>query len=534
MTDGFAKNAIVHQSKDQAAPSSQLDTWREKFAGAPPLLELPTDHPRPAVQSLRGAVYRFTLPQRLKAQLERVANQSATTLSVVLQAAFAILLYRYSSQEDILVGLPLANHDQSTVEPESRTFAAGLVLRANLANNPSFTAFLAQVQRNGLEAAQYSDLPFEQLVASLDPAQTRSYHPLFQVAFQWQQYPHDDLPKDLPKPAEPQVSPDALEQRATPFDLTISLHADEQTIQGEWVYSTDLFAAATIQRMTGHWQTLLESIVADPEQRIGTLPLLTVAERHQVLVTWNNTQSDYPRDKAIHQLFEEQVERTPNAIAVVFADQTLTYAELNRRANQLAHYLRSLGVGKQEASGSGAETLVGLALERSLEMLVGLLGILKAGGAYVPLDVAYPAERLAFMFEDSAISILLTQAKLSAAFPAHLTALCLDTAAEMLTTYPVENPHSAVYAEDLAYIMYTSGSTGRPKGVCITQRNVVRLVQNTNFVQLGPQEVFLQLAPISFDASTLEIWGALLNGGRLVVMPPQQPSRHLDSPVATK
>src|SRR3569832_2238691 len=262
---------------------------------------------------------------------------------------------------------------------------------------------------------------------------------------------------------------------------------------------------------------MLEGIVDNPEARLDQLQQLTPAERHQLLVERNNTQTDYPFDQCIHQLFEAQVEQTPDAVAVVFEDQQLTYQQLNRRANQLAHHLRSLGVG--------ADVLVGICVERSLEMGVGVLGILLAGGAYVPLDPAYPAERLTFMLEDTQVSVLLTQQQLVEKLPSHQAqVVCLDSDWQTMAQHSENNPESYVRPDHLAYVMYTSGSTGRPKGVSVIHQGVVRLVKQTNYASFSNQEVFLQLAPISFDASTFEIWGSLLNGARLVVMPPQTPS----------
>jgi len=267
----------------------------------------------------------------------------------------------------------------------------------------------------------------------------------------------------------------------------------------------------------GHFQTLLESIVANPQQRLSDLPLLTAAEQHQLLVEWNNTRTNYPSNTCIHQLFEFQAEQTPNAVAAVFGSEQLTYRELNHRANQLAHHLQGLGVG--------SETCVGICVERSLDILVGLLGILKAGAAYLPLDPAYPQERLTFMLEDAQVPVLLTQQRQVEKLPSHRAkVVCLDTDWDAINRESQENPISSVTADNLAYVMYTSGSTGRPKGVSVIHRGVVRLVKEANYANLSAEEVFLQLAPISFDASTLEIWGSLLNGARLVIFPPHTPS----------
>ena len=283
------------------------------------------------------------------------------------------------------------------------------------------------------------------------------------------------------------------------------------------VFNTDLFDRDTIERFGTHFQKVLTEVVRDPDQRISDVQILTDTERQQMLFDWNDTSSKYPRDRCVHQLFEQQVEHSPDAVAVVYGDEQLTYRQLNARANQLAHYLKSFGVGP--------EVLVGICLERSLEMIIAVLGILKAGGAYVPLDPEYPQERLAFMLADTQTPVLLTQQKLLSGIPetaAHV--VCLDSHWEAIGKESHENPISDAVAENLVYVMYTSGSTGRPKGVCVTHRNVVRLVKETNYASLGAKEVFLQFAPISFDASTLELWGPLLNGGRLVVFPQALPS----------
>ena len=288
-------------------------------------------------------------------------------------------------------------------------------------------------------------------------------------------------------------------------------------LRGSLQYNTDLFDDTSISRMSGHLQTLLKSLVADPEQRISELPILTDAEKRQLLVEWNDTKKDYPQDKCIHQLFEEQAERTPDAVAVVFEDQQLTYRELNSRANRLAHYLQKHGVG--------AESLVGICADRSLEMVVGLLGILKAGGAYVPLDPEYPKERLAFMLEDTRAPVLLTQQRLVDGLRAHnADVVCLDRDWEEVAAESDKNPISGTAADGLAYVVYTSGSTGRPKGVEVRHQAVLRLLIGIDYVRLDANQTFLQLAPTSFDASTFEIRGALLHGARCVLFPGKVPS----------
>jgi aspartate racemase len=433
-----------------------------------------------------------------------------------------------------LVGLPTAGRSRPEFAQVIGYFTAPVVLRTAISDSLTFAQVLAQVRSRLLAAFDHQDYPFPLLVEAINPVRDPGRAPLYQADFVLQK-PHRAQELVLAA-GKIEYAGLTLEKILLPvfegqLDLSLEMIELPAGLYGEFKARSDLFVPATIERMIGHFQELLKGIVDNPEQPIRSLPLLTAAERQQILVEWNNTQTDYPKDKCIYQLFEEQATRTPDAVAVVAAmknttyetpahkqagQQALTYRELNERTNQLAHYLQSLGVGP--------ETLVGICVERSIEMVVGLLGILKAGGAYVPLDPTYPAERLAFMLADTRTALVLTEARLQLDLPGTVRTLCLDTEWERVVGYPMGKPTSNVNAENLAYIMYTSGSTGQPKGICTTQRNVVRLVQNTNFAQLSDNEVFLQLAPITFDAATFEIWGALLNGGRLVIMPPGQPS----------
>jgi len=493
---------------------TQLDYWKEQLKNAPDLLELPTDRPRPAVLTFRGGYYHAVLPQELSAEFTALSKRAGVTMFMTLCAAFVTLLYRYSGQDDIVVGTPVAGRNRQEIEGLIGFFVNTLVLRTDLSDNPTFEQLLNRVREVALQAYAHQDLPFEQLVEALQPTRDLSYTPLFQVMFALDDalVPSVELP-DLT------VSSYPVEIGTAKFDLTLSMQNTVDGLVGVWEYNTDLFDEATIARMVGHFQTLVEAIVANPIQPISELPLLTEAERQQLLIEWNNTFAEYPQDKCIHQLFEEQVERTPEAVAVVFEGEQLTYRELNARGNQLAHYLRSLSVGP--------EVLVGICVERSLEMVVGLLGILKAGGAYVPLDPAYPSERLAFMLEDNAVPVLLTQEKLVEKLPQHSArVICLDADWEEIHQHSNITIANQVTPKSLAYVMYTSGSTGQPKGVSVIHRGVVRLVKENNYANFSPEEVFLQLAPICFDASTFEIWGSLLNGARLVVMPPHTPSMH--------
>jgi len=481
----------------------QLTYWKQQLADLP-TLQLPTDHPRPAVQTYRGARYCLALPKTLTESLKVLSQQEGVTLFMTLLAAFKTLLYRYSGQYDIPVGTVTSGRNHTELENIMGMFVNTLVLRTDLSDNPNFKQLLQQVQKVTLAAYAHEDLPFEVLVKELLPERHLSANPLFQVAFVFQ----------------PQVSmidlgwlPNQLDVHTgtAKFDLTMDLEESSEGIIGRIEYNTDLFDEATIIRMVAHYQTLLEGIVAAPEQSISQLPLLTTNEQQHFL-DWNKS----PLERCVHQLFEDQVARSPNAVAVVFEGQKLTYQELNHRANQLAHYLIKLGVK--------SETLVGVCVERSLDMIVGILGILKAGGAYVPLEPTYPEERLALMLKDAKIEILLTQQHLQKTLLGQAEQICLYNDWETIAKESKETPRNGTTPDNLVYVMYTSGSTGTPKGVSVVHAGVTRLVKNTNYVHLTSEDVFLQLAPIAFDASTFEIWGALLNGGRLVVMPPHTPS----------
>jgi aspartate racemase len=491
---------------------SQRDYWKQQLNGSLPILQLPTNYPRPPVQTYQGGYQSLELPKNLTQALKDLSQQERGTLFMTLLAAFQTLLYRYTGQEDIIVGTPIAGRNQVEAEGLIGFFVNTLALRTYLSGNPSFQELLGRVREVALGAYAHQDLPFEKLVEELQPGRDRSRTPLFQVMFVLQNTPTSAL--ELPGLTVNSLN---LDSGTAKFDLTLFIMETAQGLRASLEYNTDLFNAATITRMLGNFQTLLEGIVANPQQRLSDLPLLTAAEKHQLLVEWNNTQTDYPSNTCIHQLFEAQAEQTPNAVAAVFGSEQLTYRELNHRANQLAHYLQGLGVGP--------ETCVGICVERSLDILVGLLGILKAGAAYLPLNPAYPQERLTFMLEDAQVPVLLTQQPQVEKLPAHRAkVVCLDTDWDAINRESQENPISSVTADNLAYVMYTSGSTGRPKGVSVIHRGVVRLVKGANYANLAAEEVFLQLAPISFDASTLEIWGSLLNGARLVIFSPHTPS----------
>lgn len=490
----------------------QLAYWQQELSGEIQPLNLPVDFPRPAIATHEGRAVSFTIDRDLYLRFKQLCESQGATLFMGLLTVLKVLLMRYSGQNDILVGTPIANRNRQEIEYLIGFFVNTLVIRTDLRGNPSFATLLERIKEKTLQAYTHQDLPFEKLVETLQPERNLSHSPLFEVMFVLQNAPMGNL-----KLPNLEFTPLELEQVTAKFDLTLSITETETSLQGLWEYKTDLFKETTIARMIGHFQTLLSGAIDTPELGIYQLPLLTSLERHQLLVEWNQTHVEYPRNKCIHQLFEQQVEKTPDAIALVFEKEQLTYYELNQRANQLAHHLQSLGVG--------SEVLVGIYVERSIEIVVGLLGILKAGGAYVPLDPNYPQERLNFMLEDTQIQVLLTQQQLVESLPKHQGRIvCLDTDWEAITPHSEQNPNSRLTPENLAYVMYTSGSTGRPKGVSVIHRGVVRLVKGSHYANLSAEEVFLQLAPISFDASTFEIWGCLLNGARLVIMPAHTPS----------
>jgi amino acid adenylation domain-containing protein/non-ribosomal peptide synthase protein (TIGR01720 family) len=479
----------------------QLNYWKQQLAGATPLLELPTDKPRPPVQTFCGTTQKFQIDQNLSKQIKIFSQQSGATLFHTLLAAFVVLMFRYSGQDDICIGSPIANRNRREIEPLIGFFVNTLVLRNQIKGNPSFNEFLSQVRQVATSAYTHQDIPFEQVVEALQPERSLSYNPLFQVVFVLENFLLDTL--ELP---DVTLTPQFVERGTSQFDLTLAVWETKQGLIGSWEYNSDLFERDTIARMTSHFQTLLAAIIANPNQPIGELPLLSQQERHQLLVEWNDTYTPYPQSKCIHELFEEQVEKTPNAVAVVYKDESLTYQQLNDRANQLAHYLQTLGVG--------AEVLVGICIERSLLMLVGLLGILKAGGAYLPLDPAYPQERLAFMLADAQVSVLLTQESLMTRLPPHQArVVCLDSVT--FSTIAENLPHT-VTTDNLAYVIYTSGSTGRPKGVQIEHRGLLNLVfwHQQAFVVSSLDRV-TQVAGVAFDACGWEIWPYLTAGASI-------------------
>jgi aspartate racemase len=490
---------------------SQLSYWKEQFKTQPPVLELPTDHPRPSIQAhraFRGTKRRLTLSRELTRQLRELCQKEEATLFMVLLAAYQILLHRYTGEEDIVVGSPIAGRCLEETENLIGLFVNALALRSDLSGNPTFRQLLARVKEVALGGYAHQDMPFELLVKELQPDRSLSHNPLFQVMFVLQSEPVTT--SELPGLT---VSHVQVENIVANFDLTLDAVERDGQLECQFESNADLFDEDRITRLLGHFENLLRGIAADPQARISDLPLLTEAERHQALIEWNDTDSDYPADRCVQELFEQQVESFPDAFALLFAAESLTYQQLNTRANQLAHYLKGKGVV--------AETRVGICIERSPEMIIALLAILKAGGVYVPLDPAYPQARLRFMLEDAEVPLLLTRKVLRETLDCQsVQVICLEDLEDDINRENPSNPESSSTADSLAYVMYTSGSTGKPKGVAVTHRNIVRLVKNTNYADFSRDEVFLQFSPISFDASTFEIWGSLLNGAQLALMPP--------------
>ena len=487
-----------------------LSYWKQQLNNAPPLLQLPTDRPRRPVQTYQGARESFRLPKSVTQALQAISQKAEATLFMTLLAAFKILLYRYSGQEDIIVGSPIANRNRAEIEGLIGFFVNTLVLRTDVSGNPTFEELLGRVQQVTMDAYPNEDLPFEKLVEELQPERGTNYNPLFQVVFSFQ-----NLPKVRSELSGLTLKSVEVEHTTTLFDLRLDITETDSELESFWEYNTDLFDAATICRMSGHFQTLLEAIAAHPQQRVSQLPLLTEAERHQLLLEWNQTQTDYPSNQCIHQLFTAQVERTPDAVAVVFEKEQLTYYQLNQRANQLAHHLQSLGVKP--------EVLVGICVERSLEMVVGLLGILKAGGVYVPLDPSYPEERLSYMLFDSGVEVLLTQHSLLESLPTHQAqVVCLDTDWGAIEQYQKENLDVGVGSDNLAYVIYTSGSTGQPKGVMNTHQGIHnRLRWMQEAYPLTSSDRIVQKTPFSFDVSVWEFFWPLLTGARIFVAIPE-------------
>jgi amino acid adenylation domain-containing protein len=489
----------------------QAAYWKGALADAPALLELPTDHPRPMQQDYTGAFAELELDATLTAGLKDLSRRHGCTLYMTLMAGWAALLSRLSGQTDVVIGTPVANRGRAEIEHLIGFFANTLALRIDLSACPSVRQFLAQVKGQVLAAQQHQDIPFEQVVEIVRPVRSLAHSPLFQVMFAWNNFAEEMPP--LPG-LDVQLLPSA--QHMAKFDLTLSLWETGTTISGGLAYATSLFEPPTIERYLGYLRTVLEAMVADDTLTLDRLPLLSAPERDQLLYAWNAPQAAFPADRCVHELFEAQAARCPDAIALVFEDQQLSYAELNCRANRLAHYLRELGVGP--------DLRVAIFMERSFEMVVALLAVLKAGGAFVPIDPAYPAERLAFMIDDSTPHVLLAQ---RAVLPVvdhladNLPILALDDRTPPWAAVPATNPEPTsigLTRSNLAYVIYTSGSTGTPKGVLIEHGALAQhCLECQEFYGLTPEDRVLQFASLSFDAAIEQILPPLLSGARVVL-----------------
>ncbi|MBA5092868.1 non-ribosomal peptide synthase/polyketide synthase [Pseudomonas aeruginosa] len=503
--------AWQRQWMDGGERERQLGYWVSRLGGEQPLLELPSDRPRPQQQSHRGRRIGIPLPAELAEALRRLAQAEQGTLFMLLLASFQALLHRYSGQNDIRVGVPIANRNREETEGLIGFFVNTQVLCAELDGQLPFRELLRQVRRAVVEAQGHQDLPFEQLVDALQPERSLSHAPLFQVMYNHQRDDHRG--SRFASLGELEVEDLAWDVQTAQFDLTLDTYESSNGLLAELTYATDLFDASSAERIAGHWLNLLRSIVARPEARIAELKLLDEAEARADLLQWNPHPQDFPPASCLHRLIERQAAERPRATAVVYGERALDHGELNLRANRLAHRLIELGVGP--------DVLVGLAAERSLEMIVGLLAILKAGGAYVPLDPRYPSDRLGYMIEDSGIRLLLTQRAARERLPLGegLPCLLLDAEHEW-AGYPESDPQSAVGVDNLAYVIYTSGSTGKPKGTLLPHGNVLRLFDATrHWFGFSADDAWSLFHSYAFDFSVWEIFGALLHGGRLVIVP---------------
>ena len=442
----------------------QLSYWRKQLAGVPPVLELPADRPRPHVQTFRGAALPFKLSKELAEELRALSRREGVTLYMTLLAVLQTLLWRYTGEEDIAVGTPIANRRHGEIESLIGFFANTLVMRTDVSGNPTFRQLVQRVKEMALGAYTHQDVPFEMLVEVLQPERSMSYTPLFQVLFALQNAPQEKLELSG-------LTLDLLniDSGTAHFDLALLLEETEEGLEGVCEYSTDLFDETTILRLLGHFETLLKGVINNPDQHLSQLPLLSQAERRQLLDEWNTPAEQFPSDLCVHELFEQQAEHTPGDVAVLFEETQLSYRELNERANKLAHRLRTLGVGPEQ--------VVGVMLERSIEMIVGILATLKAGGAYMPLDPSYPPERLRFMIEDAKPAVILTAEGPSAT---DYTDQSHGSDPDLIRGFDPSDPRHP------CYVIYTSGSTGRPKAVVMPHRGAVNLI-NYQIQSSGPE-----------------------------------------------
>lgn len=496
------------------AMEAQLAYWKQKLSGSLAILELPTDRARPSIQTFRGAAQSHLLSEELSRSLRDLCRHEEVTLFMTMLAAFQLLLSRLSAQEDVVVGSPIANRNKAEIKGLIGFFLNTLVFRTNLSKNLTFRELLHRVQEVALEAYMNQDFPFEKLVEELQPRRDLSHNPLFQVMFVL-----EESTETIHSLAGLATTPFIIEHNnTTKFDLTLFVNVTDKGLLTQWEYSTDLFDDSTIRRFAGHYQTLLENVVVNPDLPIAEVPIMSSEERQQLIIDWNDTTTESLPESLVQDLFERQVERTPDAVALVGvpadSDQInqLTYTELNNKANQLAHYLKRLGVGP--------DVLVGVSMGRSLEMGISILAVLKAGGAYVPLDPAYPMERLAFMIEDSQILVLLTQEKIADKLPkCNAKILRVDTMGEVLEEESKTNLPLETKPSNLVYVIYTSGSTGKPKGVAMVHRATSNLIPwQIKHSNLSTEARTLQFSSYSFDVSFQEFFATWCSGGTLLLI----------------
>jgi amino acid adenylation domain-containing protein len=483
----------------------QTEFWKNQLHDAPALLEMPTDRPRPAVQNSRGGEENAIFPVNLRENLKKISQRENVTLFMTLLAAFKVLLTRYTAQEDLVVGSPIAGRNVTETENLIGFFVNTLALRTDLSGNPTFRELLNRIKNTTLDAFSHQELPFDKVVAAVSPERSLSYNPIYQVAFALQTYSKTNL--EIP---DLKIEPIELGSVTAKFDLFLSTKETADGLAVTVEYAADLFDAATIQRLIGHYRNLLEVITDNVDLRVSELPLLSESENRQILAEWNETATDFPQT-CLHEILAEQASQTPENIAVVATEGNLTYKELNKLSNQVAHHLRKIGVVPNAP--------VGIFMERSALMTTGILGILKSGGAYLPMDSSYPSERLKYMLEDAEVKVILTTVEKFPSLPkTKAKVICLDGDWEKIALESDENPENVNQPTDLAYIIYTSGSTGKPKGTLIPHRAVNRLVFNTNYVQIGENDRIAHISNVSFDAATFELWGALLHGAKLVIL----------------
>ncbi|MBT3388164.1 MAG: AMP-binding protein, partial [Desulfobacula sp.] len=512
---------FVHEQSEMLASSKGKELWeywQKQLSGELPTLNLPIDHSRPLRQTFNGATYTYTLPPELSEKITTLAREEKVSTYTLLLAAYQILLHRYTGQDDILVSCPTVGRLKRGFKNVVGYFVNPVVMRAEFTETDDFKTFLIRTAKTVLDAIKHQDYPFIDLVKQLHVKRDPSYSPLAQTGFVLQGSHEFGELAELAVTGKQvgwgslQVEAFELGQQEGQEDLQLEMLETIESFVVELKYNTDLFNPDTIQRMADHFQILLQGIVSDPTQKISQLPILSKQEKHKILVEWNDTKADYPKDKCIHELFEEQAAKTPDAVAIVFEDKQLTYAELNEKASQLAHYLQNLGVKP--------ETLVGICLERSLEMIIGLLGILKAGGAYVPLDPQYPKERLSFMLDDTQAPILLTQTRLKDSLPENKAKLiCLDSDWKIISKESKENIKGGVTSDNLAYVIYTSGSTGRPKGVGVQHLSVIAFLTGfEDIASIKKQFSGTSICSFNFDVFVWEVFSVLGFGGTLHII----------------